>query len=66
MQQLSAKKEALKAVLATNKDNKTIQKELTLLETEELKVKNQGMEATKKEKFYKDKIVGIDREITLK
>lgn len=65
MQQLSAKKEALKAVLATNKDNKAIQKELTLLETEELKVKNQGMEATKKEKFYKDKIVGIDREIAL-
>lgn len=65
MQQLSAKKEALKAVLATNKDNQAIQKELTLLETEELKVKNQGMEATKKEKFYKDKIVGIDREIAL-
>uniref|UniRef100_A0AAU8EFI9 Tail length tape measure protein n=2 Tax=unclassified bacterial viruses TaxID=12333 RepID=A0AAU8EFI9_9VIRU len=65
LQQLQSKKAALQAVLATNKDNKALQKELTILETEEFKIKNQGMESTKKEKFYKDKIVGIDREIAL-
>ena len=55
----------LQAVLATNKDNKSIQKELTELQTEQLKIQNQGMETAKKTKDRTDKILSVEKEIAL-
>ena len=55
----------LKEVLETNKGNKGVEKELVELQTEQLKVQNQGMETAKKTKDRTDKILSVEKEIAL-
>lgn len=65
LQQLNAREAALKEVLATNKGNKAIEKELQEIALEKLKTANSEMEAKKEVKDRSDKILGVDKEIAL-
>lgn len=65
LRQLSAQETALRNLLATNKGNKGLEKEIQSIQLEKLKLTNSEMEAAKKIKDVRDKIVGVDREIAL-
>lgn len=65
IQQLNQQETALKRLLATNKGNKGIEKEIQAIQLDKLKITNGQMEATKEVKDRSYKVLGVEREIAL-